>query len=463
MENERGAMLPTNVLRRLMSGVKRAGARPWMLGVSIVVSLASMAGGAHAESLQASLAAVLAEHPQVQAAEKALAASDAAITGARSGYLPSVRVFGDAGWETIDSPTRRTIGLDDFSGRRETGGVAITQNLFDGFATTAAVDAARLSREASAFALKSVRQNVLLEAVTAYAEVLRNYHLVALGRDNQRNIMDQMRLEDERVKRGKGLTVDVLQAKQRLQVAKERRVAYEGSLAGAVARYQRIFGQAPALQAMEEMASPMAALPAQLEAAIERAVSANPAVKNTETQIAIADERRQGAEAEYYPVLDLVGRANYESDNNLVLGRRRDVAVLLQAKWELFSGYRTEAAVAQASLNHAASHDNHAQATRVVIEQTRAAWHALETARQRLDLLENAVALAEEVWAARRKQREAGAVTVMDVLDAESAIYSARINHIIASYDMKLAAYQLLHAMGMLEPEALTAAPGTAG
>lgn len=451
-----GGTVPREGLRRRW-GVKRARKLPRVVA-GVLVSWACVISGAQAESLKTAVVDVLATNPQIQAAEKALAASEAAITGARSGYLPSVRVFGDAGWETIDSPTRRAIGLDDFAGSRETGGVTITQNLFNGYATDSSVEAAKLSHAASEFALRNVRQTVLLEAITAHAEVLRAAHLVELGRDNERNIMDQMRLEDERVRRGKGLTVDVLQAKQRLQVAKERRVAYEGSLAAAIARYQRLFGQVPALQAMDELGSPAAALPASLDAAVAAATDANPSVKNTQTQIAIADQRRRTAESEYYPALDLVGRANYESDNNLVLGRRRDMAILLQARWELFSGYRTDAAVAQAALNHAASQNNHAQTTRVVIEQTRAAWHALETARQRLDLLENAVALAEEVWSARRKQREAGAVTVMDVLDAESAIYSARINHVVATYDMKLAAYQLLFAMGMLEPEVVAVA-----
>ena len=70
--------------------------------------------------------------------------------------------------------------------------------------------------------------------------------------------------------------------------------------------------------------------------------------------------------------------------------------------------------------------------------------------RQRVDLLENAVNIAAEVFDARRQLREAGKETVINVLDAESEIFNARINFVNASYEELLATYQLLLAMGQL-------------
>jgi adhesin transport system outer membrane protein len=54
--------------------------------------------------------------------------------------------------------------------------------------------------------------------------------------------------------------------------------------------------------------------------------------------------------------------------------------------------------------------------------------------------------------------REAGKETVINVLDAENEVFSARINYASALYDARLAAYQLLLAIGRLEVEAV--APG---
>ena len=82
------------------------------------------------------------------------------------------------------------------------------------------------------------------------------------------------------------------------------------------------------------------------------------------------------------------------------------------------------------------------QTKRKVEEQTRLAWQALQTARQRLDLLENAVNIAAEVFESRKKLREAGKETVINVLDAENEVFSARINYTSAFFDTRQATYQ---------------------
>ena len=60
----------------------------------------------------------------------------------------------------------------------------------------------------------------------AYGEcrinVLQQKRLIEMSRLNETNIQNQLNLEDERVQRGSGIAVDVLQAKSRLQLAKER-------------------------------------------------------------------------------------------------------------------------------------------------------------------------------------------------------------------------------------------------
>ena len=79
-------------------------------------------------------------------------------------------------------------------------------------------------------------------------------------------------------------------------------------------------------------------------------------------------------------------------------------------------------------------------------------WQSLLTARNRLDLLENAVNIATEVFISRKKLREAGKETVINVLDAENEVSNAQINYTSASYDERLSIYQLLLSMGRLNP-----------
>ena len=149
-----------------------------------------------------------------------------------SDFLPRADFSGSFGYEHVDSPARRSFpynGKEFETGHATQSTVTITQTIFDGFRNDAAYDGARAQQGATEAQLESGTQAIMLEGISAYLEVLRNTLLVKLAYDSEANIMNQLNLEDERVRRGSGIAVDVLQAKSRLQIAKERRVAFEGA------------------------------------------------------------------------------------------------------------------------------------------------------------------------------------------------------------------------------------------
>jgi adhesin transport system outer membrane protein len=378
------------------------------------------------------------------------------VRSARSGYFPTVKAAADAGPEYVNNTTRRTTNDEAFYEGRETTGLTVTQKLFDGFATDSLVEAAKITRDISGADLRATRQTTLLEGTLAYVNVLRYTKLIQLARDNERKVQEQLHLEDERVQKGAGIASDVLDAKQRLQISKEKRVAFEGGFEEAVAAYTQVYGRAPEVAQLADPVVPAALIPATLDDALAAAEQENPTLETAARTVELTDERRRTAEAGYYPTLDLIGKGNYENDKNAAEGTRRDWSLLLTANWELFSGFRTNAQVAQATYDHAASKDTQLYTGRKVAETVRKAWHKLQVGRQRTSLLENAAVLAEEVWEARKKQRDAGKATVTEVLDQETRVDDARITYTMAYYDTILASYELLAAMGRFEVDALT-------
>lgn len=395
---------------------------------------------------------LLKTHPQIQSGEKARAAQDKAVDKAKGKYWPTVKATGDAGPEYVSNPTTREDNQRDKEWRRtrNVAGLEATQNLYDGGATASTVKLARLNREAADVTLEATRQNTLFEGTGAYINVLRQRRLIQLSRQAENNVQQQLQLEDERVQRGSGVTVDVLEAKRRLQSAKERRVTYEGALADATSKYNQVFNHPPDVEGMVDPVPPIDLLPSDLEKAIEVALKENPAVDNAAAAVEIARQNREAVDAQYMPTIDLVGKANYEKHNNATLGTRRDYFVGVQATWDLFSGFSTPATAGQMAFTYGASKDTASHTGRKVVEQTRLAWQALVTARERVQLLENAVNIAHEVWTSRQKLREAGKETVINVLDAENEVSNAQINYTAAAYDERLAVFQVLLAMGRL-------------
>jgi outer membrane protein, adhesin transport system len=410
-----------------------------------------------ANPIEIELTGLLTQHPHVRAAEKSLQSSREGVNSALSGFYPKVSITGDTGYESIDSPSTRSDNIDgDKYGRtRRTATLSVTQNLFKGYATSSAVRTARLNRELASISYEGTRQNTIFEGIQTYIDVLRQRRLIELARENEATIQRQLNLEDERVQRGSGVAVDVLQAKSRLQIAKERRVNFEGALEDAISRYTQVYNHPPDIESMLDPEPPIDMIPSELSKSMDIAVLENPAIGNSGTTVEVARERRRSVRAELYPSVDLEGTYNYEKDKNATIGTRRDYSLVVSSTWELFSGFSTRASMAQAAYDYHASKDNHEYTVRKVIEQSKLAWQSLLTARERLELLENAVNIASEVFESRKKLREAGKETVINVLDAENEVNNAQINYTSAFYDERLAVYQLLLSMGRLDTKNL--------
>ena len=421
----------------------------WAVGMGLLT-----AGTSLADSLEEELATLLIDHPQIKAGQKTVEARRQEISKSWAGYFPTLSSTGTIGPQYVDSPGERTRLQDqDHKVWSRTGiiaGVTATQNLFNGYNTASLVKTARLTKEIAELTLKGTRQNILFEGTSAYIDVLRQMRLIDLARNNEMTIQRQLNLEDERVRRGSGIAVDVLQAKSRLQLAKERRVNFEGALEDSVSRYFQVYGHAPNLETITDPVPPVEMIPSELERAIDIALVENPALDNSNATVEVARERRILVKSEYFPSFDLVGSWNFEKNNNAVVGVRRDYSVAVQSSWDLFTGFSTSAGMMQAGYDYRASKDNHDFVARKVVEQTKLAWQALLTTRLRLELLENAVNIAGEVFDSRKKLREAGKETVINVLDAENEVINAQINFTSASYDERLAVFQLLQAMGRL-------------
>ena len=424
-----------------------------LLFASVVLSLVwSPSWGA---ALTDEISFLLESHPRLKAARNNISAADEGVKRAFGEYFPSLDLFTDWGYEHTDSPGLRSTASRNGSSLhtpRESLSLTLTENLFTGFRREASNETARLNREVAAFEYEEIQQGILFEAVSSYLNVLRHSALIGYAVGNEQNIKRQLDLEDERVKRGAGITVDVLQSKSRLQIAKERRVAFIGNLRNAVARYTQVFGVPPEIASMTTPEAPLELLPPTLEEAELIVLSENPILSNSSREIDLSRERKRTAQSPYYPEVDLVGQYNYEQDDQGVIGSRRDYVVKVEARWNLFNGLSTRADVADATFRSMAAVDNNAFVNRKVIEDVRLSWDQLDTVRARVELLENAVNIAEEVYVARGKRRQAGQETLLDLLDAENEVFIAQISAADAAFDARIAVYRMLFAIGRMTP-----------
>jgi len=424
--------------------------KSYLFASCVVIASASLA---HAETLPVAIQDLVSSHPQILASKNAASGAEQMVKKNWGTYLPSLDLNADTGVEHINSPARRNANLDPYERGRNTYTLTLTEKIWDGGAREAQYASSKHQQIASEFTANSTIQSITYEGISAYLDVLKQVELVKLASQNEANIRKQLKLEDERVRRGSGITVDVLQAKTRLQLAKERRVAFEGAREAAMSRYLQVFGHAAEISTMQPPIAPIAFVPTTLETAIESAIKDNPTLAARRAETDAASENRDIPEAGYLPKIDLVMEHGYENGNDAVIGTRRDYSILVKASWNLFNGMQTRADVQKSAFDYAASRNTLAYTNRKTEEQTRLAWQSLDTAKKRVELLNNAVNIAGEVFTARKKLRASGKETAITVLDAENEVYNAKINHTSANYDMKRSMYQLLLAMGELTPD----------
>lgn len=411
------------------------------------LALLCAASPASAISLQEALQHLLDNHPQIKASKDNVSSASAAVKSSEAAFLPSVALASDYGYKEIDNPSLRAAG-DEFGRPFDRHTLTVTQNLWDGQLKNFSKQGAEIGEDVAKTNLRSTTQNLQQEASLAYIDVIRQAGLVEIAREDEATIALQLNLEDERVQKGGGTAVDVLFAKTRLQLSKERRIVFEGALRDAITRYAQVFGYPTLPNDLKDPETPVFMVPDTIADAIRAALRDNPLIDSSNKQVDLARVGTRTARTDFLPSVNLVGTANYEDDREGTIGDRRDWSVAVQATWNLFSGFATRAGVAQASHAYSASLYNHLFVNRQVEQEMRLAWQGVITACERRLLLQNAVTIAQEVYDSRIRLREAGQETAINVLDAESEVFSSQINLLGATYDEKLAIYRMWLGMG---------------
>lgn len=430
-----------------------------------VWTLQSVAG-----PLETELRTVMDVHPGIKAARTAAAASQDRLAASKGSYFPKLSISGDTGKEKLDSRSYlpsdsvngvQTLGKNGLSPNtqssvlnREKLTMTVEQSLFNGGRRAATVDIARLDSEIQARNLDAQVHDVLMESLTAYLQVARYQTLIGLSRLNEETTQRQLELERKRVEGGGGISVDVLQARTRLQIVRERRVFYEQGLRDAIANYEQVFGRPPVLEAIQDVRPLESKMPSNVIIALEKAMENNQRLKAAALQVAKTRQVIELEKAAFLPSVDLV--AIQGRDRNVNQSARRDEASLLvRMNWTLASGGETINKVAAALKDLDEQEARQTVASNKIRESVRVNWNQLINGNERLELLDSAAAIARDVMEDRKRLRDAGKESALVVLDAEVEYYGVLANKVNALFDNRLGSYRLLQTMGELTPENL--------
>jgi outer membrane protein len=420
---------------------------------ALAVGLA-VAGPAAAEGLPEALAKAYQTNPQLNAERARQRATDENVPQALAGYRPQIIASLSGGLQQVRNllpdNTIQTATLKPW-----TIGVTVTQTLFNGFRTANSVRVAELQVQSGREALRNVGQGVLLDAVTAYTNVLANQALVAAQKANVDFLSQTLDITNKRLNAGDVTPTDTAQAEARLSRGRADLNAAEVNLAISEATYAQVIGQSPSRLSPAVPVDRL--LPKSRDDAIAIAMKGNPAVLAAGYDVDVATTTIKVAEGSLLPTVTLQGSASRSRQADQTLGTfgTDQASVIGQIAAPIYDGGLAAAQTRQ-------SKELSAQA-RLVLDQVRnqsrtaatGAWVANEGAKIAVSAAESEVRAADIALKGVGREAQGGQRTTVDVLNSQQDLIQARARLIGAQRDRVIASYTLLSAIGRLDVKTL--------
>lgn len=435
-------------------GAARVLLRIFAAWLAVCAIPAMLTGAALAETLPSALVAAYSTNPTLNAERAGLRAIDEEMPQARSNFLPSVSGDIRSGYRTTNPKIKG--GGSGGSGGFNAGGphhpkswsLTINQTLFRGLRTINAIRKAEAEIKSGRESLRSVEQTVLLDAVTAYMDVVRDQAIVRLREGNVRVLAEQLKAAKDRFEVGEVTRTDVAQAEARRSGAVSQLSLAQSNLKTSRASYQRVMGHPPSH--LVESNPIDALLPRLLSGALSMALAENPDIL-----AALFAE-----EASRYAIKEIIGEMLPEVSIEATISDSREPSVSLDRQSEKrITGRIT---VPFYSKGEPSSRARQARETnrqlRRQIDEARAkakadviaAWGRLTAARAQIISDQAQVRANKIAQNGVREEEKVGQRTILDVLDAEQEFLDSQVTLVGTKRDKVVAAYSLLSAVGRL-------------
>jgi outer membrane protein len=424
------------------------------IGAGVAACIGFAATAARCEALPEALAKAYQSNPQLNAERARQRATDENVPQALAGYRPQIVATLSGGLQAVRNllpdNTVQSATLKPW-----TIGVTVTQTLFNGFKTANSVRVAELQVQSGREALRNVGQGVLLDAVTAYTNVLANQSLVEAQRSNVAFLRETLGVTQKRLNAGDVTPTDTAQAEARLSRGLADLNAAEVNLAISQATYTQVIGNPPAQLRPAETVDRY--LPRSRDEATTMAFREHPAVMAAGFDVDVASTTIHVAEGSLLPSITLQGSASHSSQADPTISTLREdqASIIAQMNAPIYDGGTAASQTRQAKELAAQS--------RLVLDQVRnqartaatGAWVANEGAKIAVAASESEVRAAGVALQGVSKEAQGGQRTTVDVLNSQQDLISAKARLIGAQRDRVIASYTLLSAIGRLDVKTL--------
>jgi len=449
------------------SGARRGRLCAWAGAAALLTPLAMPAAGQvaprpapnpaarpAASGMTALVAEVVRTNPEIDAQRNQVRGLEARLSSARAAALPDVTANGQVQRRKIDV---KNGGQGDSEFTSGQGTVEGRLQLFDGRRTANSIKLAEQELASGLAGYHGKVSDVLLDLLVAAADVHRDEAIRGYTDLQSDAIAAQLRAIGRRFEAGEATQTDQALARARLATAQTAIIAANESLGISRSAFVRVAGRAPG--AVPDLPD-LAPLPANLAAAQALAAANNPRVRAARRSAIAAKYGVAAAKGALLPHMDAVAGYEYLTGGvaNLFTGKlpndRSAAYGGVEVNVPLFRP-RTYADIRRYDGLHAQRLSEFSAAQRNAADQATAAWTQWQSALATIEAARIAVAATEQAAEGVRREWNIGNRTLVEVLDAQNELLSARVALERAIHNEYVGRASVLAAVGELKPAAI--------
>ncbi len=406
-------------------------------------------GGALGQTLTDALVMAYRTNPALLAERAQLRAQDEGVAQALSGWRPTVTIGVNGGRQWYNSiPMASGSNSTVFSTEYpRSGQLVITQNIYKGGKIEAQTRAADYNVLAERSHLQLIEQTTMLNAASAYINVVEAQALLDLSINNEQVLAKQLEATRDRFQVGEVTRTDVSQAEASLSAAHAGRQAAESQLAIARANYRNEMGVDPGQ--LIDPGEPLG-LPGARDEALSLAQHQNPnvtaAAYSERSALANVDVQLSGL----LPSLSIQALLSKSEQQASRIDDTTSAQILAVLSLPIYTGGLADSQVRQAKEQVGAARLQVEVAQRQAIQDAATAWDTLASARAQALSFSDQIKANQVALEGVQQEALAGLRTVLDVLNAQQALLTSQVSLVQSKHDGIQAAYNLLNAAGRL-------------
>lgn len=427
-----------------------------MKGQAVVLLVFLLARGAakpaEVWSLERTLEYALVHNPDARLAQQRMAAAQAGVEQADSAFWPHLEF--QSSYTSSDNPMtvfgsilnqhaynsslnfNDVPDVDDWNTRG-----LVTVPLYAGGKMIAGRDSAKANAEAAQQTTAAVRNELAFEVVRAFQTVLKTRQFIEAATAAVGAFEGNLDAAQKRFNAGTLLKSDVLDLEVRLAQAREDLVRAKNANTLARLALCNLLGIESGDFAVADTA-PAARVP------VAGDFSQRPELIAARDRERAAEAEVRGAKSGYVPQVSAFGSLDHDygwvtgGDGNSYSG-----GVML--KWDLWDGLLTRAKSREANANLDTAREEQRKLRLALDFEVEQARLNLQTANERLDVTGKTVEQAEESTRLTRDRFVQGLVISTQLIDAETALISARVRRAEAKSDQRIAVAALRKALAL--------------